>query len=158
MKFEKKYLQSKKFSDLKNEVNIFEGIEHIKAERIWAKVQNKNKKEETKDDYISSLKKMLSEDERTINQLHLFNKESFRSIVENMDDKIVFINAENKVDVLYYDVGSNEDVGAVSTASPLVDYIELDRKSSLYEGSILSLKAINLYKHYRSINSLEEIL
>lgn len=146
LKSEKKYLQDKTFYDLKDEVDIFEDIENIKAERIIVKRQVK--KNDILDDYDTNIRKTLTEDERAINQLHLFNKDIFISIIESIADKIVFINNENKVDVYCF---GNINID-------LVESNTLDKVSEIYKGTILSLEARNIYNHYRKINNLEEIL
>jgi hypothetical protein len=151
LKSELKLLKSKTYEDLKREVDIFEGTSNIKAERIFVKIENKKKKEIDTDDFVTNFRKDISEEERKLYQLHLFNRINFRSFIESIDNKIVFINADNKVDVYFYFVGA-------SSTSPLVDLIELDKKNSLYTNTILSLEARNFYNHYRSINDLEEIL
>ena len=151
LKSELKLLKSKTYEDLKSEVDIFEGISNIKAERIFVKIENKKKKEIDTDDFIYTLRETMAEDERNLYQLHLFNRINFRSFIESIDNKIVFINADNKVDVYFYFVGA-------SSTSPLVDLIELDKKNGLYTNTILSLEARDFYNHYRSINDLEEIL
>ena len=151
LKTELKSLKSKTFDILKDEVDIFEGLSNVKAERILVRKNSKKKKEIIdRNDVIMNLRKALSEDERKLYQLHLFNKESFRNFVENFDNKVVFINSDNKVDVYTYRE-STDDVG-------LVDLIELDKQQGLYASTILSHEARNFYNHYRSINDLEEIL
>ena len=150
LKAELKILKSKTFDILKDEVDIFENLSDVKAERILVKESNKKKKEVDIDSPITSLRKNINEDERQLCQLHLFNQESFRNFVENLDNKVVFINSDNKVDVYTYRE-STDDVG-------LVDLIELDKQQELYRSSILSIEARNFYNHYRSINDLEEIL
>lgn len=172
LKSELKVLKNKTFEDIKREVDIFENLSDIKAERIIIKVKTKKKKEVDTDSFISTLRETMAEDERNLYQLHLFNKSSFRNFMESIDNKIVFINANNEVDVYFYSVGAsstspNEVCGAhsvrrydvaVSFTSPLVDLIELDKKNGLYTNTILSLEARDFYSHYRSINDLEEIL
>ena len=148
LKSEKKYLQCKSFYDLKEEVDIFEDIKNTKAERILVNNQVKKKKNEISDCYIANLRNILTEDERIINQLHLYNKDTLRSIVKSIDDKIVFINNENKVDVYYF--------GDINI--DLVETNKLDKKSEIYNGTILRLEARNIYNHYRKINNLEEII
>ena len=150
LKTELKTLKSKTFDILKDEVDIFESLSAIKAERILVKESNKKQKEVDIDNLITTLRKNINEDERQLCQLHLFNQESFRNFVENLDNKVVFINSDNKVDVYTYRE-STDDVG-------LVDLIELDKQQELYRSSILSIEARNFYNHYRSINDLEEIL
>ena len=161
LKSELKTLKSKTFEILKDEVDIFEGLSNVKAERILVKESNKKQKEVDIDNLITTLRKNINEDERRLCQLHLFSKEIFRDFIEGLENKIVFINIDNKVDVYFYDTGARiarpYDVGASST-SPLVDFIELDKNNGLYRSSILSLEARNFYNHYRSINNLEEIL
>ena len=172
LKSELKLLKSKTYEDLKDEVDIFENLSNIKAERIFVKVKTKKKIEIDTDDFISTLRETMAEDERNLYQLHLFNKSSFRNFISGINNKIVFINANNEVDVYFYSVGASStspnevceahsvrpyDV-AVSFTSPLVDLIELDKKNGLYTNTILSLEARNFYSHYRSINDLEEIL
>ena len=186
LKVELKTLKSKTFEILKDEVDIFESLSNVKAERILVKESNKKQKEVDIDNLITSLRNNLNEDERQLCQIHLFNKASFRDFIESLDNKIVFINANNEVDVYFYDAGAriarpydvariarpydgdyiarpydeahtNRNVGASST-SPLVDIIKLDKQQGLYRSSILSLEARNFYNHYRSINNLEEIL
>lgn len=170
LKTELKSLKSKTFDILKDEVDIFENLSDVKAERILVKESNKKKKEVDIDSPITSLRKNINDDERQLCQLHLFSKEIFRDFIESIDNKIVFINADNEVDVYFYDArvhivrpydGASptniEFVGASST-SPLVDFIELDKKDGLYNSTILSFEARNFYNHYRSINNLEEIL
>lgn len=146
LKLEKKYLQSKTFNDLKDEVDIFESIEHMKSERLQVKL--KDKKSDLDDDGISNLRNLFNEDDRIINQLHLFNRDSFRRIIESINDKIVFINKENEVDLYYFGELNME----------LVDTNTLDKNQGVYKGTIMSLEARDLYNHYRRINSLEEIL
>ena len=174
LKSELRLLKSKTYNDLKEEVDIFDGISNIRAERILVKESNKKKKELVeKKDLITKLREALNNDERKLCQLHLFNKESFRDFINSLKNKIVFVNDNNGVDVYYYDIGASEIVGereivGASTASPeiympagcdfVVDVIEIDKKSGLYESTILSLEARNFYNHYRSINDLEEIL
>ena len=155
LKLEKKYLQRKTFNDLKNEVNIFENLENVEAERIQIKTQYKKKKGEIEDEYISSLRQLLNDEERAIKQLHLFNKVNFKSIIEGIGDKIVFINNDNEVDVYYYDVGAHI---AIPYEGAFIDSIDIDKKSGIYESTILSLEARNFYNHYRCINGIEEIL
>lgn len=150
LKTELKSLKSKTFEILKDEVDIFESLSDIKAERILVKESNKKQKEVDIDNLITYLRKSLNEDERQLCQLHLFNKESFRDFIESLDNKVVFINSDDKVDVYTYRE-STDDVG-------LVDLIELDKQQELYRSSILSIEARNFYNHYRSINNLEEIL
>lgn len=150
LKAELKILKSKTFDILKDEVDIFENLSDVKAERILVKESNKKKKEVDIDSPITSLRKNINEDERQLCQLHLFNKEGFRDFIENLDNKVVFINSDNKVDVYTYRENT-DDVG-------LVDLIELDKRQELYRSSILSIEARNFYNHYRSINNLEEIL
>ena len=168
LKTELKSLKSKTFDILKDEVDIFENLSGIKAERILVKEINKKNKEVDIDSPITSLRKNINEDERQLCQLHLFSKEIFRDFIESLENKIVFINADNKVDVYFYnalariarpydEAHTNRNVGASST-SPLVDFIELDKKDGLYNSTILSFEARNFYNHYRSINNLEEIL
>ena len=179
LKTELKTLKSKTFDILKDEVDIFESLSAIKAERILVKESNKKQKEVYIDNLITTLRKNINEDERQLGQLHLFNKESFREFIESLENKIVFINANNEVDVYFYNARARiarpydgahiarpydgarmacpYDVGASST-SPLVDINKLDKKDSLYNSTILSLEAQNFYNHYRSINNLEEIL
>ena len=152
LKHELKVLKNKTFEDIKSEVDIFENMPNIYAKQIVVKLVNKKRKEETiSDNNIISLRELISEDERNLYQLHLFNRINFRSFIGSIDNKIVFINANNKVDVYFYFVGA-------SSTSPLVDLIELDKKQGLYGSTILSLEARNFYSHYRSINDLGEIL
>ena len=150
LKSELKLLKSKTYEDLKREVDIFEGTSNIKAERIFVKIENKKKKEIDTDDFISTLRETMAEDERKLYKLHLFNKSSFRNFIEGTNNKIIFINSTDKVDVYTY----KEDIDGVG----LVDLVELDKKQGLYSSTILSLEARNFYNHYRSINNLEEIL
>ena len=150
LKSELKLLKSKTYEDLKREVDIFEGTSNMKAERIFVKIENKKKKEIDTDDFISTLRETMAEDERKLYKLHLFNKSSFRNFIEGTNNKIIFINSTDKVDVYTY----KEDIDGVG----LVDLVELDKKQGLYSSTILSLEARNFYNHYRSINNLEEIL
>ena len=150
LKSELKLLKSKTYEDLKREVDIFEGTSNIKAERVFVKIENKKKEEIDTDDFISTLRESMAEDERKLYKLHLFNKSSFRNFIEGTNNKIVFINSTDKVDVYTY----KEDIDGVG----LVDLVELDKKQGLYSSTILSLEARNFYNHYRSINNLEEIL
>ena len=150
LKCELKLLKSKTYEDLKREVDIFEGTSNIKAERIFVKIENKNKKEIDIDDFISTLRETMAEDERNLYQLHLFNTGNFRAFIDNLDNKIIFINSADKVDVYTYKEGTY-NVG-------LVDLIELDKKQGLYGSTILSFEARDFYNHYRSINDLEEML
>ena len=150
LKHELKVLKTKTFEDIKREVDIFEGTSNIKAERIFVKIENKKKKEIDTDDFISTLRKTMAEDERNLYQLHLFNTRNFRAFIDNLDNKIIFINSADKVDVYTYKEGTY-NVG-------LVDLNELNKKQGLYDSTILSLEAIDFYNHYRSINDLEEML
>lgn len=150
LKSEFKVLKSKTYEDLKNEVDIFENLSNIKAERIIVKVKTKKQKEIDANDFVFNLRKVINEDERNLYQLHLFNKSSFRNFISGINNKIVFINSDDKVDVY-----TNNKIEAESI---LVDLVELDKKSNLYGSTILSLEARNFYSHYRSINDLEEIL
>lgn len=147
---ELKLLKSKTYEDLKDEVDIFENLSSVRCERILVKERNENKKDLDTDSLITLLRKALIEDERQLHQLHLFNKSSFRNFIEGTNNKIVFINSADKVDVYTY----KEDIDGVG----FVDLVELDKKQGLYRNTILSLEARNFYNHYRSINDLEEIL
>lgn len=150
LKRELKVLKSKTFDEVKNEVDIFENLSNIKAERIIVKVKAKKQKEIDANDFVFNLRKVINEDERNLYQLHLFNKSNFRNFISGINNKIVFINSDDKVDV--YTNKKMED------ESILVDLVELDKKSNLYGSTILSLEARNFYNHYRSVNYLEEIL
>lgn len=149
LKSELTVLKSKTYEDLKNEVDIFEKVPNIYAKRIIVNPVNK-KDRIVLDNNIISLKKSISEDERNLYQLHLFNKSSFRNFISGINNKIVFINTDDKVDV-YADKKIGDE-------SMIVDLIEVDKKSNLYSSTILSLEARNFYNHYRSVNDLEEIL
>ena len=151
LKSEKRYYQIKSFEELKNEVDIFENVSNIKAERI--NVKTKKKKEIDEYDYATNLRKIISEDKREMYQLHLFNKLNLRDIIRSLDDKIVFINAENEVDVYYY-----SEIEKFLSDNIIIDYNKVDKKNGLYSSTILSLEARNYYNHYRNINDLEEIL
>ena len=148
LKSEMKYLKGKTFSDLKEEVDIFENIEDLKAERIFIDVKSKNINSDVDND-INNLRKEIKEDERKVSELHLFNKAYFKDFIKLNQDKIVFINKDDMVDV--YIFGSSEN-------TELVDLIELDKKLTLYKETILSLEARNSYNNYRKINDLMEIL
>ena len=151
LKHELKVLKNKTFEDIKSEVDIFENMPNIYAKQIVVKLVNKKRKEETiSDNNIISLRELISEDERNLYQLHLFNTRNFRAFIDNLDNKIIFINSADKVDVYTYKEGTY-NVG-------LVDLIELDKKNGLYTNTILSLEARDFYNHYRSINNLEEML
>lgn len=151
LKRELKVLKNKTFEDIKSEVDIFENMPNIYAKQIDVKLVNKKRKEEIiPDNNIISLRKTISGDERNLYQLNLFSKGSFRDFIEIIDDKIVFINSDDKVDV--YTNKKMED------ESILVDLVEVDKKSRLYGSTIISLEARNFYSHYRSIDDLEEIL
>ena len=144
LKSEMKYLKSKTFSDLKNEVNIFENIEELKAERIFINVKSENSNSN-----IDNLIKEFKEDERKVSELHLFNKAYFKDYMNSTQDKIVFINKEDFVDVYVFDNNNNME---------LVDLIEVDKKENFYKGTILSLEVRNYYNNYRKINDLMEII
>lgn len=150
LKSELKLLKSKTYEDLKDEVDIFENLSSVRCERILVKERNENKKDLDTDSLITLLRKALIEDERQLHQLHLFNKSSFRNFIEGTNNKIVFVNSADKVDVYTY----KEDIDGIG----FVDLVELDKKQGLYRNTILSLEARNFYNHYRSINDLEEIL
>lgn len=151
LKRELKVLKNKTFEDIKSQVDIFENMPNIYAKQIDVKlVNNKRKEVIISDNNIISLRKTISGDERNLYQLHLFNKSNFRNFISGINNKIVFINSDDKVDV--YTNNKIED------ESILVDLVELDKKSNLYDSTILSLEARNFYSHYRSINDLEEIL
>ena len=69
--------------------------------------------------------------------------------MNSTQDKIVFINKEDFVDVYVFDNNNNME---------LVDLIEVDKKENFYKGTILSLEARNYYNNYRKINDLMEII
>ena len=149
LKLELKTLKNKTFEELKNEVDIFENASNRYAKRIVVKSVNKKEKI-ILDNSIVNLRKSISEDERNLYQLNLFSKGNFRDFIESIDNKIVFINSDDKVNVYVNKNVENESI--------LVDLTEVDKESGLYTGSIISLEARNFYNHYRSINNLEEIL
>ena len=149
LKLELKTLKNKTFEELKNEVDIFENVSNRYAKRIAVKSVNKKEKI-ILDNSIVNLRKSISEDERNLYQLNLFSKGNFRDFIESIDNKIVFINSDDRVDVYVNKKAENESI--------LVDLTEVDKESGLYTGSIISLEARNFYNHYRSINNLEEIL
>ena len=149
LKLELKALKNKTFEDIKNEVDIFENVSNRYAKRIVVKSVNKKEKI-ILDNSIVNLRKSISEDERNLYQLNLFSKGNFRDFIESIDNKIVFINSDDKVNVYVNKNVENESI--------LVDLTEVDKESGLYTGSIISLEARNFYNHYRSINNLEEIL
>lgn len=149
LKSELKVLKSKTFEEIKREVDIFENMPNIYAKRIIVKPVNKKEKVVLNNNIIK-LRKSINEDERNLYQLNLFSKDSFIGFIEGIDNKIVFINSDDKVDVYTNKKMKDESI--------LVDLVELDKKSNLYGGTILSLEARNFYNHYRSINDLEEIL
>lgn len=149
-KSEIKYLKSKTINDIKDEINIFENVSDINAERIQINQNSKIKKYNVQDyDYIKNLRKILNEDERNIYELNLFNKSDLRNFIKNVDDKIIFINNGNEVDV--YMFGCNE-------SEELIDLLEIDKKQDLYKKTILGLYGKNFYNHYRKINDLLEII
>ena len=149
LKLELKALKNKTFEELKNEVDIFENVSNRYAKRIVVKSVNKKEKV-ILDNSIVNLRKSISEDERNLYQLNLFSKGNFRDFIESIDNKIVFINSDDRVDVYVNKKVENESI--------LVDLTEVDKENDLYTGSIISLEARNFYNHYRSINNLEEIL
>lgn len=149
LKLELKTLKNKTFEELKNEVDIFENVPNIYAKRIVVKSVNKKEKI-ILDNSIVNLRKSINEDERNVYQLNLFSKGNFRDFIESIDNKIVFINSDDKVNVYVNKKVENESI--------LVDLTEVDKENDLYTGSIISLEARNFYNHYRSINNLEEIL
>lgn len=149
LKSELKELKNKTFEKIKNEVDIFEKMPNIYAKQIVVKPVNKKEKVVLNNNIIK-LRKSIDEDERNLYQLNLFSKGSFRDFIENIDNKIIFINTDDKVDV-YADKKIGDE-------SMIVDLIEVDKKSNLYSSTILSLEARNFYNHYRSVNDLEEIL
>ncbi len=154
LKTEKKYLEKKTFSDVKEEVDIFENFENVKVERINilevnCKKDIRNMKLSSISNIINDLRLSIQRDERVLRELNIFDKISFKDFIQSKKDKIVFINKDDKVDVFYY---SNEEV------SSIIDTIEIDKKLFLYRTTILSLEARNLYNHYRKINDLEEII
>lgn len=149
LNLELKTLKNKTFEELKNEVDIFENVPNIYAKRIAVKSVNKKEKI-ILDNSIVNLRKSINEDERNLYQLNLFSKENFRDFIESIDNKIVFINSDDRVDVYVNKKAENESI--------LVDLTEVDKENDLYTGSIISLEARNFYNHYRSINNLEEIL
>ncbi|MBR0039302.1 MAG: PrgI family protein [Lachnospiraceae bacterium] len=149
LKLELKTLKNKTFEELKNEVDIFENASNRYAKRIVVKSVNKKEKI-ILDNSIVNLRKSINEDERNLYQLNLFSKGNFRDFIESIDNKIVFINSDDKVNVYVNKNVENESI--------LVDLTEVDKESGLYTGSIISLEARNFYNHYRSINNLEEIL
>lgn len=148
IKLQKKYLEGKTFNDLKDEVDIFENLENIKAKRIFIKNRDKKNGKKTHND-IYVLREEISSDEREVYELHLFNKSNFKEFVKNIKDKIVFINKDNLVDL--YVFGDIKNI-------ELVDLIKLEKKENLYKGTILSLEGRNLYNNYRKINDLMEIM
>ena len=149
LKLELKTLKNKTFEELKNEVDIFENVSNRYAKRIAVKSVNKKEKI-ILDNSIVNLRKSISEDERNLYQLNLFSKGNFRDFIESIDNKIVFINSDDRVDVYVNKKAENESI--------LVDLTEVDKENDLYTGSIISLEARNFYNHYRSINNLEDIL
>ena len=157
LKNELKSLMSKTFDELKDEVDIFENMSGIKAERIFVKITNEKKKNETADsaDFVLNYRKRLNEDGRNMYQLHLFNMLNFRGFIKNINNKFVFININNEVDVYTFNDDVNKDNDGTDG---IVDLIEVDKKQGIFEGTILSLEARNFYNHYRNINDLEEIL
>lgn len=149
LKLELKALKNKTFEELKNGVDIFENVPNIYAKRIAVKSVNKKEKI-ILDNIIVNLRKSINEDERNLYQLNLFSKRNLRDFIESIDNKIVFINSDDKVNVYVNKNVENESI--------LVDLTEVDKENDLYTGSIISLEARNFYNHYRSINNLEEIL
>lgn len=149
LKLELKALKNKTFEELKNEVDIFENVPNIYAKRIAVKSVNKKEKV-ILDNSIVNLRKSINEDERNLYQLNLFSKGNFRDFIESIDNKIVFINSDDRVDVYVNKKAENESI--------LVDLTEVDKENDLYTGSIISLEARNFYYHYRSIDNLEETL
>lgn len=149
LKREMKYLQAKTFNELKNEVNIFESIGYVKAERMTVNIQNGNS-EPSDNGYISNLRKAFSEDSRTLIQLHLFNKNVLNGIFKKLDDTIVFINNEGEVDIYTFGANFNDDV--------ILDFDVINNNEKMYATTILSLEARNEYKHYRKIKDIEEVL
>ena len=150
IKEEKKYLQSKTFNDLKNEVNIFENLENVNAERIFTN-KNIKIKNSSSENYceITNLIEKINNDDRNINELHLFDKSRFKNFFKSIEDKIIFINNDDKVDI--YVFGNN-------MSKEMVDLTLIDRKETLYKETILRFNATNLYNHYRKINNLMEII
>ena len=157
---EKKYLQHKTFNDLKEEVDIFEGISCASLERILFNCNTKlnfnlvliKKSKNTinnLDNRIPILRDRIKNDDRTLYQLHLFDKHSFKQIINNAKDKFIFIDNDDKVDVYIYELNRE---------SVLVNLNEIDKSYGLYETTILGLEARNSYNHYREINNLMEIL
>ena len=45
---------------------------------------------------------MLQKDERELLQLNLFCKTRFRDLFKGINDKIIFINNENEIDLFFY--------------------------------------------------------
>ena len=158
LQLHKKYLQNKTFNDLKDEVDIFEDLENVKSERILIDNKVKNNKEKVQNGTYD-LREEISEDDRRIYELHLFNKMKFKNFTNNIEDKIVFINCNDEVDVLFYEtMDNNSSIIGKEQYDSLVDIIELDKNDTLCKNTIKNFEARNLYNHYRSINNLEEIL
>ena len=165
------------FKNSINEFDIFDGMEGIKAERVIVK-KSSNKKGK-KINFDDNMMPNLSADERTLHQLHLFEREKFRDFINSINDKIVFINKDDEIDLFYYD--DSNDTGAriarpyeeecdvqqtrnrelCERHSPyayLIDTYQIDKKLGIYQDTILGFDARNYYNHYRKISSLEEIL
>ena len=161
LKLDRNYLKKKRFLDLKEEVDIFEKLKDIKAERILGRnISAKSRySEKSEDAYeesdINTLHSMLQKDERELLQLNLFCKTRFRDFFKGINDKIIFINNENEIDLFFY----NDSIGGSSkTSKVLIDTYLIDKNLGIYNDTILGLEARNYYNHYRKINSIGEIL
>jgi hypothetical protein len=160
LKSQKKSLQNKTFDDLKNEVNIFEDLNGVNAERVIVRkttpknrINLLNKKHvvhdmANKDDVISNLHDKISKNENEMYHLNLFCKSCFKNFINSITDKIVFINKDDMVDIFFCGAPDIE----------LVDYNTLDKCLNIYQITILGLEARNIYNHYRKINDIGEIL
>ena len=104
------------------------------------------------EDTIKNLQNSIKSDERKLYQLHLFGKSKFRNFIESKNNKIVYINKNDEVDVYTF----NESID--TTCLDIVDLNEINKTLETYKQSILLLEARNYYNHYRKINSLMEII
>ena len=159
-----KYLQNKTFDDIKNEIDIFENLENIKPERIFINYKDKKKNDKSHNE-IYYLKEEINSDERKVYELHLFNKSNFKKFIKGINDKIIFINANDYVDVFFYEiVNINKNIGEENIDNysnnnePLVDTIELDKNDILCKNTLSNFEARNYYNNYRKINNLMEII
>lgn len=146
-------LKNKKFNDIKNELDIFNGLDNIKIDRIDRKnvITNKKNAEILDTDIINIINIKLKNEEREFCELNLFCIDYFRDFINCINNKLIFINLEDKVDVYFYDNKQNKQ------AENIVDINIIDKKSCMYLNTI-NLDAKNYYNHYRQINDLREIL